>query len=343
MFAVGYGSFDFVKQMSGLICWYAFFGFPKSGHKVFISQLVTFSIHRDTQHVNPFPCTNRSYSLKNPSHPEYAFTTDSGVMCLDFHPQHSSLLCVGLYDGSVLVYDVRNKGAALGLPQIQAHCFISQLVTVRTDYSDCLSIHRPIHAQYATDTFFIQRKANRPIRRCDVKTGKHTDPVWQVKWAPLDLSEKDLKFYSVSSDGRVTRWQMSKSELVFQDVMELKLVSDTGGEGDDVSVKGELDENDTYAGENDASLGALAGGCCVDFNKQQDHLFIVGTEEGRIHKCSTAYNSQYIETYRGHHMAVYTTKWNEHAPNGACPRVSQIQRPRTLRFPNLTRLLDGRL
>jgi dynein intermediate chain 1 len=176
-----------------------------------------------------------------------------------------------------------------------------------------------------------------------VKTGKHTDPVWQVKWAPLDLSEKDLKFYSVSSDGRVTRWQMSKSELVFQDVMELKLVSDTGGEGDDVSVKGELDENDTYAGENDASLGALAGGCCVDFNKQQDHLFIVGTEEGRIHKCSTAYNSQYIETYRGHHMAVYTTKWNEHAPNGAYPRVSQIQRPRTLRFPNLTRLLDGRL
>ena len=175
-----------------------------------------------------------------------------------------------------------------------------------------------------------------------MKTGKHTDPVWQVKvrlafpksaslfshtrltlffynrkWAPLDLSEKDLKFYSVSSDGRVTRWQMSKSELVFQDVMELKLVSDTGGEGDDVSVKGELDENDTYAGENDASLGALAGGCCVDFNKQQDHLFIVGTEEGRIHKCSTAYNSQYIETYRGHHMAVYTTKWNEHAPNGA--------------------------
>mmetsp|Transcript_8877 Transcript_8877/g.29606 ORF Transcript_8877/g.29606 Transcript_8877/m.29606 type:complete len:619 (+) Transcript_8877:95-1951(+) len=236
LFAVGYGSFDFVKQMSGLIC---------------------------------------CYSLKNPSHPEYAFTTDSGVMCLDFHPQHSSLLCVGLYDGSVLVYDVRNK-------------------------------------------------ANRPIRRCDVKTGKHTDPVWQVKWAPLDLSEKDLKFYSVSSDGRVTRWQMSKSELVFQDVMELKLVSDTGGEGDDVSVKGELDENDTYAGENDASLGALAGGCCVDFNKQQDHLFIVGTEEGRIHKCSTAYNSQYIETYRGHHMAVYTTKWNEHAPNGSAPHTAQV-------------------
>jgi hypothetical protein len=27
------------------------------------------------------------YSLKNIAHPEYLFVTESGVMCLDFHPQ----------------------------------------------------------------------------------------------------------------------------------------------------------------------------------------------------------------------------------------------------------------
>ena len=223
LFAVGYGSFDFVKQMSGLIC---------------------------------------CYSLKNPSHPEYAFTTESGVMCLDFHPQHSSLLAVGLYDGSVLVYDVRNK-------------------------------------------------MNRPIRQCDVKTGKHTDPVWQVRWQPQDLSEKDLKFTSVSSDGRVTRWTMSKSELVYQDVMELKLVADPTSGAD---AQDGADDVQKEGPDDDAALGSLAGGCCIDFNKAQDHLFVVGTEEGRVHKCSTAYNSQYLETYAGHHMAVYTVKWNEHHP-----------------------------
>ena len=221
LFAVGYGSFDFVKQMSGLIC---------------------------------------CYSLKNPSHPEYAFTTESGVMCLDFHPQHSSLLAVGLYDGSVLVYDVRNK-------------------------------------------------MNRPIRQCDVKTGKHTDPVWQVRWQPQDLSEKDLKFTSVSSDGRVTRWTMSKSELVYQDVMELKLVADPTG-GPEATEEADAGEGP----DDDAALSSLAGGGCIDFNKEQDHLFVVGTEEGRVHKCSTAYNSQYLQTYAGHHMAVYTVKWNEHHP-----------------------------
>ena len=27
------------------------------------------------------------YSLKNVAHPEYLFVTESGVMCIDFHPQ----------------------------------------------------------------------------------------------------------------------------------------------------------------------------------------------------------------------------------------------------------------
>ena len=41
----------------------------------------------------------------------------------------------------------------------------------------------------------------------------------------------------------------------------------------------------------------------------QDHLFVVGTEEGHVHKCSKAYNSQYLETYVGHNMAVYSVQW----------------------------------
>eukprot|EP00164_Ancoracysta_twista_P000985 GFYU01001289.1.p1 GENE.GFYU01001289.1~~GFYU01001289.1.p1 ORF type:complete len:672 (+),score=254.71 GFYU01001289.1:267-2282(+) len=209
LFAVGYGSYDFLKQGTGLIC---------------------------------------CFSLKNPSYPEYACTTETGVMSLDFHPQHSSLLAVGLYDGTVMVYDIRTK-------------------------------------------------ANRPIFQSTIKTGKHTDPVWQVSWQEEDLA-KNLNFFSISSDGRVTLWTMSKNELQYTDVMELKLVGQKDGEPDDES-----------------SLCGLAGGTCFDFNKTSEHLFIVGTEEGRIHKCSKAYNSQYLETYEGHHMAVYGVRWNTFHPN----------------------------
>jgi len=211
LFAVGYGSYDFMKQGSGVIC---------------------------------------CFSLKNPSHPEYSFTTETGVMCLDFHPQHSSLLAVGCYDGTVMIFDIRNK-------------------------------------------------LNKPIFQSTVKTGKHTDPVWQVCWQEEDLA-KNLNFFSISSDGRVTLWTMSKNELQFTDVMELKLAGIANSSGEE-------------AGE-ETSLVGLAGGMCFDFHRTSEHLFIVGTEEGKIHKCSKAYNSQYLDTYTGHYMSVYAVKWNKFHP-----------------------------
>ena len=203
LFAVGYGSYDFMRQGSGMIC---------------------------------------CFSLKNTSFPEYIFATESGVMCLDFHPQHPSLLAVGCYDGTVMVYNV------------------------------CSGSVKPIYSS-------------------SIKTGKHTDPVWQVEWQKEAFS-KEPNFYSISSDGRVVNWSMSKNELKMEPVMQLKLVG---------SVKDEPE---------DTSLSGLAGGCCFDFNKKQEHLFIVGTEEGNIHKCSKAYSGQYLKTYEGHHMAVYAVKWN---------------------------------
>lgn len=207
LFAVGYGSYDFMRQGSGMVC---------------------------------------CFSLKNTFHPEYTFSTDSGVMCLDFHPHHQSLLAVGCYDGTVLVFDVRHK-------------------------------------------------TNRPIYSSSIRTGKHTDPVWQVHWQEEDLA-KELSFFSISSDGHVSSWIMSKNELKMEPVMQLKLVATARDDPDDVNLSG------------------LAGGCCFDFNRHSEHLFIVGTEEGKIHKCSKAYSGQYLETYAGHHMAVYALRWNPFHP-----------------------------
>lgn len=205
MFAVGFGSFDFTKQGRGMIC---------------------------------------CYSLKNPSFPEYMLYTESGVMCLDFHPQQSNLLACGLYDGTVQVYDIRNK--------------------TRT-----------------------------PIFQSTARTGKHTDPVWQIFWEEADLN-KWMQFYSISSDGRVTLWTLTKAELLYEDIMELQPYTQA------------LTDIDADA----AQFSRLESGCCFDFNKLSDHLFIVGTEEGVIHKCSKSYNSQYLENYTEHGMSVYAVKWN---------------------------------
>lgn len=72
------------------------------------------------------------YSLKNSAFPEYIYPTNSGVLCLDIHEQHSYLVAVGFYDGCVAVYNLKEGGLE-------------------------------------------------PAYKSTAKTGKHTDPVWQVR------------------------------------------------------------------------------------------------------------------------------------------------------------------
>merc|ERR1719183_2924506 len=65
----------------------------------------------------------------------------------------------------------------------------------------------------------------------------------------------------------------------------------------------------------EAATRGLALGCTFDFNRTHDHLFLVGSEEGDIYKCSKAYSGQYLSRYAGHNMAVYRTQWNAFHPD----------------------------
>jgi hypothetical protein len=49
------------------------------------------------------------YSLKNPSFPENSFQTESGVMSLDFHPNHPNLLCCGKFLWTSLSREGKNE------------------------------------------------------------------------------------------------------------------------------------------------------------------------------------------------------------------------------------------
>ncbi|KAH8860051.1 Dynein intermediate chain 2, ciliary [Schistosoma japonicum] len=208
LFAVGHGSYDFLKQSGGLIC---------------------------------------LYTLKNPSYPEYHFETESGVLSLDIHPSMPHMVCVGFYDGAVGVYSI------------------------------------------------VQHK-NGPLYLSTARTGKHTDPVWEVRWQPVDL-EANLNFFSISADGRVTSWTLIKNDMGKFDAVILKMLAN--------------------ANENieQSKLNTLNCGTAFDFHRTQDHIFLVATEEGMVFKCSKAYTSQYLATYEAHHMAVYRVAWNLFHPD----------------------------
>ncbi|NXE09364.1 WDR78 protein, partial [Lophotis ruficrista] len=69
LLAVGYGAFDFKEQKKGVAC---------------------------------------CWSLKNPMWPERIFRCKHGVTALDFSMASPNLLAVGMYNGSVAIYDVRS-------------------------------------------------------------------------------------------------------------------------------------------------------------------------------------------------------------------------------------------
>lgn len=47
------------------------------------------------------------FTLKNPSYPDYICMTDSAVMCADIHRKYPYMIVIGLYDGSVNVFNVQ--------------------------------------------------------------------------------------------------------------------------------------------------------------------------------------------------------------------------------------------
>ncbi|XP_014807923.1 PREDICTED: dynein intermediate chain 1, axonemal isoform X2 [Calidris pugnax] len=203
LFAVGYGSYDFMKQGQGMLL---------------------------------------LYSMKNPSFPEYVFNSVSGIMCLDFHNDRPYLVAVGFYDGNVAIYN-------------------------------------------------LKKATSQPSYKSSVKSGKHTEPVWQVKWQKDDI-DNNLNFFSVSSDGRIVSWTLVKNELVHTDVIKLSV------------------EGTTRQGPEGLQLQTLGCGTAFDFHKKIDYLFLVGTEEGKIYKCSKTYSSQFLDVFEAHHMAVDSVSWN---------------------------------
>jgi WD40 repeat protein len=117
----------------------------------------------------------------------------------------------------------------------------------------------------------------------------HTEAVWQVKWVPKG-NESVESLVSISSDGRVLQWNIKK--------------------GISVSCLMRL----ARSGKNDAWISRQASGLCFDFCPDDPSTYIVGTEEGTIHKCSVSYSEQYLENFTPHYGPVYKVKCSPRWP-----------------------------
>ncbi|CAK9815927.1 Dynein intermediate chain 2, ciliary [Anthophora quadrimaculata] len=126
---------------------------------------------------------------------------------------------------------------------------------------------------------------------------KHGGIVWEVRWAP-DTEEGNLAFYSISIDGKINHWVLNQNDLNLTTVMTLFL--------DRPPIPGP-----------DGTMITLKGcGTCFAFHPADENIFLVGTEEGTIYKCNTAYSSVYMRTYNeAHNMPIYRIVFNKFNSN----------------------------
>ncbi|KAF7668592.1 hypothetical protein LDENG_00001870 [Lucifuga dentata] len=228
---------------------------------------------------------------------QYDKATRLSVTALCWNKKYPDLFAVGMgsYDftaqrgGLLLFFSLKNSAfpeniypTKSSIICLDIHKQLSYLVVVGF-YNGCVAVYN------------LKNEGLEPLYKSRAKTGKHTDPVWQVRWQNDDM-DNNHNFYSVSADGRVVSWTLFKNELVFADVIRLSLDGAVSGESEGVQQS------------------SVACGTSFDFHKQIDYLFLVGTAEGKIHKCSKNYSSEFLDTYDAHSAAVDAVKWNHFHP-----------------------------
>lgn len=200
--------------------------------------------------------------------------TRADVTSLAFSGKYPNLLAVGLYDGTVLIYDIKREVRALprdgdALPSQQ--------------WGAVFSRPRPSCGP----------QSDKPLLQSVHETGKHTDAVWRLVWVDRG-SDKGETLISLSSDGRVCEWSTKKGLTwtgtpLPRPAMPCPMGASPLPLPDRTTPCSELfplkrrtnEEGVSWRPPNAASDGLIARharGLALDFPNDEPSVFFVGTE-----------------------------------------------------------------
>jgi WD40 repeat protein len=149
----------------------------------------------------------------------------------------------------------------------------------------------------------LRRPGDQPVLRSGSSVSahsdqKHTDIVWETRWVDRGPDKQPPEvLVSASSDGDVLQWSMKKG-LERSLLMQLKRIPNP-----------HLGANSVH-GHKEGIVFRRSSGFCIDFPKDDTSTYLVGTEDGLVHRCSTSYTEQYLETFYGHSGPVYRVRCN---------------------------------
>lgn len=137
------------------------------------------------------------------------------------------------------------------------------------------------------------------IAKSKRETNPCFDPIWVTNWRAIDRETEYVM--TTCQDGRINRFTSTKThDFICSPMMRVSTV-----EG---KLKG-LETAKTCL-KVDVPITRYPAVLCMKWHPTIDHVYLVGTDEGCIHKCSTHYLNQHIDVYRAHAGPVYGMEYS---------------------------------
>ena len=230
-------------------------------------------------------------------------TKNYTVLCMNWNKQNPDILVVGYgqstyrgqSEGLVCCWSIKNIEYPERVYNLESG---ATSVDFSTSHPNLLGVGTYDGAVCVYD---VGTKSQEPVLDNFDSSGKHTGPVWQLIWVERERLTGDDKgqiLVSISADGRVCQWSIRKG-FEYLEVMKLKRIFQSKG---------------THKSSGSESLiNRFSSGMGLDFKASDSNLYIAGTEDGHIHRCSCSYNEQFLATYNGHNGPVYKVTWSPFA------------------------------
>ncbi|KAL1520245.1 hypothetical protein AB1Y20_023715 [Prymnesium parvum] len=231
------------------------------------------------------------------------------ISCVEWNPENRDMLAVGYGEfdfskqrpGLILFWSLKN-------PE-----FPDKIIKMNGNSSGVMALSFSVHHPYLLAAglydgtvciFDVRKQESKPMLESGHGSGgKHTDPVWQLAWVDQG-AERGEVLVSISTDGRVTQWNMKKG-LEHVPLMNLKRVA----------APAKSTKEGAAAAGSEGIISRKASGLCVAFSLKDPNIYLAGTEDGHIHKCSCSYNEQHLDNYFGHAGPVYKLRWSPFCEN----------------------------
>ncbi|KAI5641765.1 WD repeat-containing protein 78 [Phthorimaea operculella] len=126
-------------------------------------------------------------------------------------------------------------------------------------------------------------------------TNPSFEPIWTANWVTQETGEEYVM--TAGQDGRISRFTSTKThEFICTPMMRIS------------SVEGKMKGLDTPKAciKADVPIIRYPAALCVKWHATINHIYLVGTDEGCIHRCSTHYHNQHMDVSKAHSGPIYS-------------------------------------